>query len=237
MFVGHCKAVNSDGKLGQRIVQVVMAALLITPVIGQIIALFELAVVKALGLAKDNPPSKLLKSKLQENNDEPANRENFVNQNPSAANTTSSTPSKIWPGNWTTNQCILGLGVAAITALGVVLTYNHFNFIPAVDVVPPKKAIYPLVSDKIKACLDYGLFKVKYPKVNININDGCGEFLKNQLCGAYDNRFKQYCPSAKFNFLNQCVKYIDENKHLIFGHNKFELGTNCIALVENTCKN
>lgn len=51
MFVGHYKeAVNPKGSWGSRIVHVIMAALEVTPIIGQLIALFELAVLKAFGL-------------------------------------------------------------------------------------------------------------------------------------------------------------------------------------------
>jgi len=227
MFLGHCKAVNSSGKLGQKIVHVILAALEITPVIGQIIALFELAVVKTFGLANGQT--------FCDRNVDPQENKNQKNSVDQSAQTT-----KIWPRNLTRNQCLLGFGLAVITAIGVTLAYRHFNVpvpVPPVPIEEIQEAIYPSVSDRIEACLDSGLFKVYYNSKNDADPYKCSQFLKDQLCGPLHvtGFLRAYAPLAKFDFLNQCVGFIEKEKYSIL-ENKFEFAKSCITLVENTCK-
>ncbi len=57
IFTGHAKEVLGQGKLVHRAVHLIIAALEITPIIGQIIALFELAIVKAFSSNAITPKS------------------------------------------------------------------------------------------------------------------------------------------------------------------------------------
>ncbi len=115
MFVSHCKEVtNSNGTIGHRIVNAILAVIEFPPIIGQIIALFELTVVKAFGLTQTHSSENQIETNLQESTD---TKSTDTQSEEVPTISPLSLAQKIWPGNWTPTQKVVGfVGLSIISA-------------------------------------------------------------------------------------------------------------------------